>query len=219
MREGAGARSAPGRRTRACSQAGRCNGHAGAAETGADARARLSRRVVRLVYGGGNVGLMGEVARACVGAGGEVVGIIPRALMPREVSGEAEHLGRQVCVETMHERKAMLSDEADAFISLPGGYGTLEELTEMLTFAQLGIHDKAVSVLNVCGYYDKLLAFFDQAVEEGFVRQRTRSLLMSDADVEALLDKLTAYKHDQAGALLPAASWRATPKEAKALAR
>ena len=89
----------------------------------------------------------------------------------------------------------------------------------VLTFAQLGIHDKAVSVLNVCGYYDKLLAFFDQAVEEGFVRQRTRSLLLSDADVEALLDKLAAYKHDRAGALLPAASWRATPKEAKTLAR
>eukprot|EP00270_Netrium_digitus_P006891 TRINITY_DN1993_c0_g2_i1.p1 TRINITY_DN1993_c0_g2~~TRINITY_DN1993_c0_g2_i1.p1 ORF type:complete len:253 (-),score=49.77 TRINITY_DN1993_c0_g2_i1:34-738(-) len=152
----------------------------------------IAQRGKGLVYGGGNTGLMGATARGALAAGGKVIGIIPSALMSKEISGES--LGCELrVVKDMHERKAAMAEEADAFIALPGGYGTLEELLEMITWAQLGIHTKPVGVLNVNGYFDFLLAFFDHAVTEGFVSIEARSILIASASSEHLLNMLEEY--------------------------
>lgn len=149
----------------------------------------LCRRGVELVYGGGNVGLMGVLADACLAEGGRVIGVIPQALVDREVAHRG--LTELRVVSSMHERKAVMAELSDAFAALPGGYGTWEELFEMLTWTQLGIQRKPCGLLNVNGYYDPLLELADQAVSEGFLREVNRELLLSDDEPERLLDRLS----------------------------
>lgn len=152
----------------------------------------LVRRGLGLVYGGGRVGLMGSIADAVLAEGGEVVGVIPAALAAREVAHTG--LTELRVVSSMHERKALMAELSDAFIALPGGYGTFEEFCEVLTWSQLGIHPKPCGLLNVAGYYDRLLSLFDQAVEEGFVRPAHRSLVLEGDDPDALLDALRSFR-------------------------
>ena len=151
----------------------------------------LCQRGIELVYGGGNVGLMGAMADACLDGGGRVIGVIPRALVDKEVA----HLGlTELCVvQSMHERKSLMADLSDAFLALPGGYGTWDELCEALTWTQLGIQRKACALLNVSGYYDAFLEFADRAVSEGFLKDVNRDLLLSDDDPARLLDRLAGY--------------------------
>jgi len=153
----------------------------------------LCRRGVELVYGGGNVGLMGVLADACLAEGGRVIGVIPQALVDKEVAHQG--LTELRVVSSMHERKAAMAELSDAFAALPGGYGTWEELFEMLTWTQLGIQRKACGLLNVNGYYDPLLELADQAVSEGFLREANRELLLSDDEPERLLDRLSRLEH------------------------
>jgi len=143
-----------------------------------------------LVYGGGNVGLMGIVADAVLAAGGPVVGVIPQALVQREVG----HLGlsEQHVVPDMHVRKRLMAERADAFIALPGGIGTLEELFEVWTWRQLGYHDKPVGLLNVAGFYDHLLHFMDHTVGQGFLDEAQRRMPLVDTDPAALLHRVLA---------------------------
>ncbi len=151
----------------------------------------LAQRGIRLVYGGGNVGLMGVVAHAALEAGGTVTGVIPRALQQREAVNEA--LTELVVVESMHERKTIMADRADAFLALPGGPGTLEELTEQWTWAQLGIHDKACGVLNVAGYYDPFIALVQNMRDRGFTHPRFTDMLVIGTEVDDTLDRLDGY--------------------------
>jgi hypothetical protein len=153
--------------------------------------AELARRGLGLVYGGGRVGLMGIVADSVLAAGGEVTGVIPRHLWDKEV-GHAG-LTELLVVDSMHERKLAMADRADAFIALPGGVGTFEELFEVLTWTQLGIHDKAVGVLDVAGFYAPMLAFLDSAVAAGFLREGHRAILQAATDPAELLDRLAAW--------------------------
>jgi uncharacterized protein (TIGR00730 family) len=157
------------------------------AETAAELGRAIGRRDWGLIYGGGRVGLMGILADAALRAGAPVVGVIPRALLEAEVGHGG--LTELVLVETMHERKAEMARRADAFATLPGGIGTLDETFEILTWFQLGIHGKPIGVLNTNGYYDPLLAFLDRSVEEGFLGE-TRNELRVEGEVEALLDRL-----------------------------
>ncbi len=150
----------------------------------------LGRRGLGLVYGGGQIGLMGAVADAAMAAGSEVIGVIPRALDRREVAHRG--ISQLRVVESMHERKAAMAAEADAFIALPGGLGTLEELFEVLTWAQLGIHRKPCGLLDVSGYYGPLLGFLDGQVGAGFVLPVHRELLQVAAEPGVLLDRLQA---------------------------
>ncbi|KAL3149700.1 hypothetical protein ABBQ38_013530 [Trebouxia sp. C0009 RCD-2024] len=159
-----------------------------------DVGAELVKRNIGLVYGGGSVGMMGSVAQTVdsgLGKGG-VIGVIPHDLMPREMSGAA--IGELRAVDTMHQRKAQMADLSDAFIAIPGGFGTLEELLEVVTWNQIGFMVKPVGVLNVCGYFDHLLKFFDHAVQEGFVRESSRTIVIEGSSAAELLDKLAAYK-------------------------
>jgi uncharacterized protein (TIGR00730 family) len=148
----------------------------------------IGRRGWQLVYGGGRAGLMGLVADAALAAGAPVIGVIPASLMEREL-GHAGLTELHV-VETMHERKTLMAERADAFVALPGGIGTFEELFEVWTWRQLGYHDKPLGLLNVAGYYDALLAFIGQVVDQGFVTPSQRALLATDTDPAALLAKL-----------------------------
>lgn len=150
--------------------------------------ATLARRGIGLVYGGGDVGLMGVLADAVLGGGGEVIGVIPEALVRKEVAHAG--LSELRTVSSMHERKAQMAELADAFIALPGGMGTLEELFEILTWAQLGLHTKPCGLLDVGGYFEHLLAFLDHAVSEDFLREEHRALLVYADDVERLLADL-----------------------------
>jgi uncharacterized protein (TIGR00730 family) len=154
--------------------------------------AMLAAEGITLVYGGGHVGLMGVLADAVLGAGGRVVGVIPRALWDREVG----HRGttEMHIVETMHERKAMMASLADAFVALPGGLGTLEEIFEVWTWGQLGIHAKPCGFLDVAGYYAPLFAFLDSAVERGLVRPEHRAMAIVDDDGQRLLQRLAQYE-------------------------
>lgn len=152
----------------------------------------LARRGLELVYGGGNVGLMGQVADAALAAGGHVIGVIPESLMAREVGHRG--LPDLRVVGTMHIRKALMAELADAFIALPGGFGTIEEFCEVLTWAQLGLHRKPFGLLNTAGFYDPLLAFFDHQVAERFVRSEHRELIISHTEPEALLEALAAIQ-------------------------
>jgi uncharacterized protein (TIGR00730 family) len=151
----------------------------------------LCRRGIELVYGGGNVGLMGALANACLDEGGRVTGVIPQALVDRELAHTG--LTELRIVRSMHERKALMADLSDAFLSLPGGYGTWEEFFEVLTWSQLGIQRKACGILNVDGYYDPLLAMADKALSEGYTRPLLRDFLLSDVDPERLLERLGNY--------------------------
>jgi len=152
----------------------------------------LAERGLGVVFGGGKVGLMGVLADAALEAGGEAVGVIPEALVAREIGHNG--LTRLHVVRSMHERKTLMADLADGFIALPGGYGTLEEFLEAVTWTQLGIHMKPCGLLNVDRYYDALLALLDRAVAEGFVRAANRSLVLDAPDVPTLLAKLEAFR-------------------------
>lgn len=151
----------------------------------------LAERDLRLVYGGGKVGLMGVVADAALGAGGEVLGIIPESLMLKEVGHG--RLTELVVTRTMHERKAAMADAADGFIALPGGFGTFDELCEILTWAQLGIHRKPIGLLDTAGFFGKLTAFFDFVSAQGFIRPEHRSLLLEDGTPALLIDRMHAW--------------------------
>lgn len=157
----------------------------------------LAKRGLGVVFGGGNVGLMAEVANAALAEGGKVIGIIPGVLVEKELA----HTGVTDLrvVESMHERKAMMADLSDAFIALPGGWGTLEELFETVTWAQLGFHEKPVGLLNVRGYYDGMLRFLDHAVAEGFLKAKHRALLLVQDTPEALLDAFARYEPPREG--------------------
>ncbi|KAK1266622.1 Cytokinin riboside 5'-monophosphate phosphoribohydrolase LOG1 [Acorus gramineus] len=151
----------------------------------------LVSRNIDLVYGGGSVGLMGLVSQAVYNGGRHVLGVIPKTLMPQEITGET--VGEVRPVADMHQRKAEMARQSDAFIALPGGYGTLEELLEVITWAQLGIHDKPVGLLNVDGYYNSLLSFIDKAVEEGFISPNARHIIISAPTAKELMKKLEEY--------------------------
>jgi uncharacterized protein (TIGR00730 family) len=148
----------------------------------------LVSRGIRLVYGAGSVGLMGVVARTVHERGGEVLGIIPEPLMTREMAGNA--IGETIVVQTMHERKALMNDHCDAFIAMPGGFGTMDELFEAITWGQLGIHHKPIGLLNVNHYFDPVLQWIDQAVREGFVRPQHRQLFLASDDPSLLIERL-----------------------------
>ncbi|XP_008790812.1 probable cytokinin riboside 5'-monophosphate phosphoribohydrolase LOG4 isoform X1 [Phoenix dactylifera] len=149
---------------------------------------QLVQRKIDLVYGGGSAGLMGLISQTVYNGGCHVLGIIPKALLPHEISGET--IGVVKIVADMHERKSEMAKHADAFIALPGGYGTMEELLEIIAWSQLGIHDKPVGLLNVDGYYDNLLALFDQGVEEGFIEESARHIVVSAGSAEELIRKM-----------------------------
>ena len=159
----------------------------------------LVERGGELVYGGGNVGLMGVLADAVLARGGKVIGVIPEALVAKEVAHRG--LSELRVVASMHERKAVMAELADAFVALPGGLGTLEELFEVLTWGQLGLHAKPCGLLNVCGYFDGLLAFLDRAVDERFVRSEHRALLITASSPEELFARLDAQRPQ------PVAKW------------
>lgn len=152
----------------------------------------LVRRGAGLVFGGGHVGIMGAVADAVLASGGRAVGVIPRGLQARELAHGG--LTELHVVETMHQRKALMAELSDAFVALPGGMGTLEETTEVLTWAQLGIHQKPVGFLDVAGYWTPFVAMLDHAVAEGFLRPDQRALVLVEREVEPLLDRLSAWR-------------------------
>ncbi|KAL5708134.1 Cytokinin riboside 5'-monophosphate phosphoribohydrolase log8 [Ranunculus cassubicifolius] len=165
---------------------------------------QLVERKINLVYGGGSVGLMGLISQTAYNGGCHVLGIIPKALLPYEITGKTS--GDTKIVADMHERKSEMSKHADAFIALPGGYGTMEELLEMITWAQLGIHEKPVGLLNVDGYYNSLLALFDKGVEEGFIEDSARQIIVSANTPAELINKMEEYApvHDK---VAPRQSW------------
>ncbi len=152
----------------------------------------LARENTRLIYGGGNVGLMRIIADEVMNAGGEVVGIIPESLDKKEVGHH--RITELRIVNSMHERKALMAELADGFIAMPGGIGTFEEFFEILTWAQLGFHEKPCAVLNIAGYYDGLLALCENAVKEGFLRSAHREIILEDSSPSALLEKMKNYK-------------------------
>jgi len=147
---------------------------------------------IELVYGGASVGLMGIVARTVLEGGGRVTGVIPRLLAEKEVA--LTSLDDLRIVDSMHERKALMAELADGFIALPGGIGTIEEFVEVLTWAQLGIHTKPCGLLNIAGYYDRLLGFFDQMLAEGFIRPACRSTILVEQDPLSLLETMGNYR-------------------------
>ena len=172
-----------------------CGSSIGASPAYADAARALAKAMVddniALVYGGGNVGLMGVIADEVMRLGGEATGVIPKALMDKEVG----HIGltQLHIVKDMHERKAMMAELSNGFVAMPGGIGTLEELFEVFTWSQLGLHDKPIGLLNVNGFYDGLIGFLKHVVEERFLREAQASLLMHDSSPAALLDRLKTF--------------------------
>lgn len=173
-----------------------CGANAGNHAVFSEAAAALGQELVRrgydLVYGGGSVGLMGVLARAVREGGGQVIGVIPASLTAREVMGE--QIGELLVVESMHERKAKMAALADGFVALPGGFGTLDELFEAITWGQLGIHAKPVGLLNIAGYFDPLLGFIEQGVSLGFIRPHHRQLVVEHSEPAALLDQMLHYE-------------------------
>lgn len=151
----------------------------------------IAGRGLTLVYGGANVGLMGALADAALAAGGKVIGVMPKALVALEI--EHEGLSAFHKVGSMHERKALMADLSDGFIALPGGVGTLEEIFEIWTWAQLGYHAKPIGFLNIAGYYDKLFAFLDHQSDERFMRRIHRDMLLVEDEPDRLLDGFAAY--------------------------
>ena len=173
-----------------------CGSNAGSGEAYADAARALARAIagrgMQLVYGGGNIGLMGVLAEAALAAGGRVTGVTPRRLLEKEVVHRG--LTELRVVESMHERKALMAELSDAFIALPGGLGTLEETFEVLTWTQLGFHRKPCGLLNIAGFYDGLTAFLDHAVAERFLKPEHRDMVLVGNDPEALLARLASYR-------------------------
>lgn len=152
----------------------------------------MTRREMGLVYGGGKVGLMGILADTVLQGGGAAIGVIPDHLIAKEV--EHRGLTELRVVGTMHERKALMADLADGFIALPGGFGTYDEFCEVVTWAQLGLHQKPCGILNVAGFFDSLLAMFDHATHEGFIRADHRAMLCVASDIQTLLDEMETYR-------------------------
>jgi uncharacterized protein (TIGR00730 family) len=159
----------------------------------------LAKRGIGLVYGGGNVGLMGELADAVLDAGGQAIGVIPQQLVDREIAHAG--LTELHVVENLHQRKALMAELADAFLTLPGGIGTMEELFEVWSWGKLGLHSKPCGLLNVDGYFDSLRALTDQMVTEGFLEPDYREMLLIEEQPSVLLDRLAAY--------VPPGRWRA----------
>ncbi|MEM8897028.1 MAG: TIGR00730 family Rossman fold protein [Bacteroidota bacterium] len=151
----------------------------------------MAEQKIKLVYGGGKIGLMGIIADTLLEKGGEVIGVIPDFLMKKEVG----HTGIQEMhvVKTMHERKYLMSEIADGFIAMPGGFGTLDELAEILTWAQLGLHQKPIGILNIDGYFDGLLSFVDTMVKEGYLVAQNSKMILVDDDPKKLLEKMATY--------------------------
>jgi len=178
-----------------------CGSNHGADPAYAQAAAALGRllaeRGIRLVYGGGHVGLMGVLADAALAGGGEVFGVITRTLQAKEVAHDA--LTSLTVVDTMHERKAAMADAADAFVMLPGGYGTFEEFFEAVSWTQLGVHDKPCGVLDVAGYYAPLSTLLDEARRQGFVSRVHRELVITESEPRRLLDRLAGWAPVRAG--------------------
>ena len=152
----------------------------------------LAERGLDLVYGGASIGLMGAVADSVMAGGGRVIGVIPEAMASKEVAHEG--LTEMHVVSSMHERKSMMARLADAFVALPGGFGSFEELLEMITWAQLGIHRKPVGILNVSGYYDPMIQLFENAIEAGFIKPKNRQLFVIDQEADRLLQTLLAQE-------------------------
>lgn len=152
----------------------------------------MASRGIGLVYGGASIGVMGAVADAVLERGGKVTGVIPSSLATREVSHGG--LDELIVVASMHERKAKMAELSDGFIALPGGWGTIEEIFEMLTWAQLGFHEKPCGLLNVASYYDHLFAFLEHAIEQQFVKQTNRPMIMMDDSPRSLLDRFAVYQ-------------------------
>lgn len=173
-----------------------CGSNAGARPAYAEAAAEVGRAIaargLSLVFGGAAVGLMGTLADAALATGGKVIGVIPKALVEREIA----HAGLSELheVKSMHERKAMMADRSDAFLALPGGAGTLEEVFEAWTWAQLGHHQKPVGLLNVDGFFDDLIAFLDHQCRERFIREEHRDMLIVESDPNRLLDRFAEYQ-------------------------
>ena len=153
----------------------------------------LAQRGLELVFGAGHIGLMGVLADAVLEAGGHAIGVIPRSMVEKELAHT--RLGQLHIVDTMHERKALMADLADAFIALPGGFGTADELFEILTWAQLGMHQKPVGLINVAGFFDPLLAWLDRAVADGFLKAKHRGLLIEAATVEEVLERFVPVEN------------------------
>lgn len=192
MAPNAGPRTTEGGSDRIRSLCVYCASSTGSNQPVIDGAIELARLLVaediELVYGGGSVGLMGLMADTVMAGGGRVTGIIPMPLMPREVAHDG--VTQLIEVDSMHERKAAMIDRSDAFVALPGGFGTLEELAEVLTWAQLGIHRKPVGLLNLDGFYDHLLAFLDRCIEDRVLKEKNRRLLIDRTDPRSLLDAL-----------------------------
>ncbi len=161
-------------------------------QAAAEVGSLLARKGVGLVYGGSNVGLMSVVADTVLEGGGDVIGVIPDALVAKEVAHRG--LADLRVVSSMHERKALMGELSSAFLALPGGFGTLEEFIEAVTWSQLGLHRKPCGLLNLCGFYDSLLALLDHAVEERFLRPENRALVLAETDAETLIDKLLSHQ-------------------------
>ena len=175
-----------------------CGASPGARPEYAQATTELARSLaaegVGVVYGGGGVGLMGVLADAVLAEGGEIIGVIPRALLEREIAHR--DVADMRVVASMHERKALMAELADAFIALPGGLGTLEELFEVYTWAQLGLHRKPCALLNVAGYYDGVADFLSHAVEERFLREEHREMLVVETQPGPLIERLRGFEPD-----------------------
>lgn len=181
-----------------------CGASSGVAQIYVDAARTLAAEMVAsgiaLVYGGGNVGLMGTIADEVMRLSGEVTGVIPQALMEKEVGHrDITHLH---VVDDMHQRKAMMAQLSDGFIAMPGGMGTLEELFEVLTWSQLGLHDKPIGLLNVNGFYDGLIGFTGHLVSEGFLKPAHAALLMAEPEPAALLARFAAFVPDRSVKIL-----------------
>lgn len=146
----------------------------------------LAKEKIKLIYGAGNIGLMGVIADACLAANGHVIGVIPTKLVEKEVAHKG--LSELFVVDSMHERKALMASKSEAFIALPGGFGTCDELFEILTWAQLGIHHNPIGILNTAGFFDPLLAWIDQMIEQGFVKPKFRQLLLVATKPDQLLE-------------------------------
>ena len=156
--------------------------------------AALARRGITLVFGGGRVGLMGAVSQAARAAGGKVIGVIPSALQRKELAYDGVDLTELIVVRSMHERKARMAELSDGFVALPGGFGTFEEICEMITWAQLGIHRKPCGLVDVSGYFGGLSAQFDRAAADGLLRPAHRGLVVAEPDPERLLDRMAAWE-------------------------
>lgn len=181
-----------------------CGSSPGLDRTYVDAARSLGRELVEMgvgmIYGGGSVGVMGEIAAAVFEAGGEVIGVIPKDMVSKEIA--KLDITDLLVVPSMHDRKALMIEMADGFIALPGGFGTLEEFFEAVTWAQLGIHNKPCGLLNIDGYYDKLMQFLDHSVEAQFIHRTHRSMVFIEQDLGTLLRKFKKYtppKVDKAG--------------------